>query len=302
MDKPFFKIIKYLLQILFVFGAIYGLVIFTVGMINPKPNAPIAVKRGQQREYVLSELKEAFSHFKLELPSRPESTIDIEEREIITIEILKTLQKKDIEAYRLVEGEEISLHIYDQKEKIFLIHFSTTSKTKKAPIVSVSKDIKQTHAIAIVLAGIGDKDIRKLTAIKQPLNFAISPYQPFSLRNAQQAAHNWHEILIDQRNLETESWNSLPFYSGVLVAKSASPPSAYIDVLSLESVKLVTFPQTNRLSMLLLNQIWEDALVRAEEHHSAIILIDITDKEISELTVWLENLPQNISLSLLSEV
>ena len=153
-----------------------------------------------------------------------------------------------------------------------------------------------------MLAGIGNKDIRNLTSIKQPLNFAISPYQPFSLRIAQQAAHHWHEILIDHRNLEQETWNSLPFYSGVLVEKSASPPSAYIDVLSLKSSKLVKFPEINQLNMISLNQTWDEALLLAKEHNSAIILIDIANKNTNELELWLENLPENISLSLLSEV
>lgn len=301
MEKSLFKIIKYILQISLALGILYGLVFFAVYIIDQKSSSPIAEKRGQQKGYVLSEVTDAFSHFELEPPAEKESTLELEERELITLEILKTLQKKDIEAYRLVEGDHISLHIYDQKEKIFFIQF-IPKKSTKPQALSLPNKIKQADSIAIVLAGIGNKDIRNLTSIKQPLNFAISPYQPFSLRIAQQAAHHWHEILIDHRNLEQETWNSLPFYSGVLVEKSASPPSAYIDVLSLKSSKLVKFPEINQLNMISLNQTWDEALLLAKEHNSAIILIDIANKNTNELELWLENLPENISLSLLSEV
>lgn len=302
MEKTFFQIIKYIAQVLLAIGVLWGLVVLSVNIVAPTSKIPTASKKGFKREYVISELTNELGHFNLDLPSRKESTITLEEREIITLQLVKALQKKNIEVYRLVEGENISLHIYDQNEKIFLLSFTSPEKKTAVNNISSVSEIKQSKSIAIVLAGIGNKDIRILTAIKRPLNFAISPYQPFSLRTAQQAAHHWHEVLIDHREIKEDAWDSLPFYSGVLVEEAASPLSAYIDVLSEKSPKLVTFPLERPLDIAQLNWIWEEALLKTKKHQTAIILIDIAEKDTSDLVFWLENLPKNISLALLSEV
>ena len=267
--------------------------------MDPDPNSLIAKKRGQSREYVLSEVSSVLEHFELELPDRAEVKINLEERAIISLEILRTLQKKNIEAYRLVDAERISLHIYDQKEKILLLHFHSPSKlqNKQVPFQSSGS----TKNIAVVIVGVGRRDISSLTQIKQPLTFAITPYQPFSLRTAQQAAHHWHEILIDQREM-APAWDSMPFYSGVLVEKASSPPSAHIDVLSLGSQKIVAIPRTEKLNFIRLNSAWEAAVIKTQKQSSAVILIDIEKKDISVLVTWLENLPSDISLALVSEV
>jgi hypothetical protein len=294
------QIIRYGFILVLVTIVLYGMVSLSFQLINPDSSTPIAKKRGFSREYVLAEVSSALDQFDLELPDSPEVKINLKEREIASLEILRALQEKDIEVYRLVETEHISLHIYDQKEKILLLHFHSSAKDLSNKRLSLQSFISKKN-IAIVIAGVGSRDIKSLTSCKQPLNFAIVPHQPFSLRTAQQAAHHWHEILIDQRE-RTTAWDSLPFYSGVLVERASSPPSSHIDVLSLGSQKIVEIPSAESLDFIRLNTAWEAAVLKAQEQDSAVILIDIQKRDISGLLTWLEDLPEGTSLALVSEI
>ena len=122
----------------------------------------------------------------------------------IANEFQSLLNELNIEAYTLnIDGIDSEIRIYNGHLLTHRLLFT--------PTIDISGWTKKTNTtkreralVSIIISGLGSRDILRLSRFELPLTLAIHPYEPFSLRIAQDAGVHYQEVLIDLRNEEID--------------------------------------------------------------------------------------------------
>ena len=126
--------------------------------------------------------------------------------------LLSTLQEQQIESYLLtIDDWDMDLYIYHEGILVYRLLFLQKISVPPIPVDTRPK-------IVIVISGLGETRHAELLQHPTPLTLASSPKAPFSPLMAIEAAKNWHEVLIDLRDLPPidNPIELLPFASGFL--------------------------------------------------------------------------------------
>ena len=125
-----------------------------------------------------------------------------------------TLIENEVENYHIaIDDADHEIYIYNLGILQYRILF-VQEKTAPAP----PKD--RVPMIAVVIGGLGFHNDTHITEHKEALTLAFSPKAPFSVSLAKQGGTQWHEIVVDTREMNTPKPETiLPFASGVLSSK-----------------------------------------------------------------------------------
>ena len=187
--------------------------------------------------------------------------------------------------YELTNGTKRTWRIYNRLGLQYEIVWTGTQAPSAMVTDTPTKFPKTTDGtVALILSGTDNKNLEPLINLATPINFALTPNSPFTLRNAVHAAHNWHEVLLDIRSLDEIEFDAVPFATALL---------------SDEPFPMSSLPahQINNLHQVYLdgsNTAWTvDASAR-------IWLLDISQHPVLTVKDWIEKLPKNIRLVRLS--
>jgi hypothetical protein len=135
------------------------------------------------------------------------------------------IDSEDIECYlSVLDGFDAAIRIYAGPTLTHHIMFSprTPLITEGAP----NSNLREQPQLAIIIANLGNRDLNVVTRHPLPLSIGICPYQPFSLRIAEDAAQHFHEVLSDLRctyNLKDSSILAIPYSSGSINTTPQTP-------------------------------------------------------------------------------
>jgi hypothetical protein len=262
-----------------------------------------AEKIGPSSSLVKIHIDELFLNNNLQIPNGLKMTVEVIEPDNIAQLLLDDLNSNNIEAYISKGDEHTELRIYDVSELRYRVRFVKKSKQFRIAAQNDSDLVK----IAIVFSDIGQSSITNITSIKEPVTLAIKPYSPFAMRIAQQAALQWHEVIMDVREIEEPNWNVIPYYSGILTNQQVYPPSKYITQL-FPSAYYPTDAGRNIKSGIIgfgisARSTLQQGITTALQSGQAIIIVSSQDPEISTVLNWIKtNDNSTIQMVLLSEI
>ena len=204
---------------------LYAITWFAFQMAQPLPNSPsLSVKEGQDLREVNQHIVQIFTEVNLPIPQNEILRLEVPNPEKIATIIYDQLRERKVDAYIFTAKEYVELRIYDIQQLRYRLRFA--KEEEMAPILNTSD--KESVKLSIVFCNVGDKDVNRILSLSKPITIAIQPNRPFSLRIAEKAALNWHEILVDVRFEDKPRWDTLPRYSGVLTNTPVTPLSTFV--------------------------------------------------------------------------
>ena len=128
------------------------------------------------------------------------------------------LEEEEIESYlSILDGFDAAIRIYAGATLTHHLLFSppTPPIEKGFP----KRTLREQPQIAIIIGQLGKRDLNQVTEHPLPLSIGICPFQAFSMRLAENAAQNYHEILSDLRCDYSDDHSgvmAIPYSSGVI--------------------------------------------------------------------------------------
>lgn len=294
---------KYLLPliggIIVVGGVILGIQFGFAFLMTDSNTLVIAQKKGSSQAETTRVVEDIFEEHNIQAPSLGVNSLKFQAPYSTQSSILDTLKENNIEVYVLTKDNDkdtsASWRIYNKNHLQYKIQW-TPSRTEKAlgtvnlstedapstisTLSTISTvDTTRKHPIAIVISGSKYKSLRPLINLSVPLNFALEPTSPFALRNAVEAARNWHEILLDIRFAEQFELTSIPFTTALL--SDHGMPSTHLSIINTNDIRRVDASQLSEHTGDISNRIW---------------LVNVADYSISEVADWIQSLPNHIQL------
>jgi hypothetical protein len=285
---------KYLLPliggIIVVGGLILGIQLGFAFLMTDSNTLVIAQKKGSSQAETTRVVEDIFEEHNIQAPSLGMNSLKFQAPYSTQSSILDTLKENNIEVYVLTKDNDkdtsSSWRIYNKNYLQYKIQW-TPSRTEKAlGTVNLSEEdapstisTTRKHPIAIVISGSKYKSLRPLINLTVPLNFALEPTSPFALRNAVEAARNWHEILLDIRFAEQFELSSIPFTTALL--SDHGMPNTHLSIINTNDIQRVDASQLSEYTGDISNRIW---------------LVNVADYSISEVADWIRSLPNHIQL------
>lgn len=260
-------------------------------------------KVGQSPSTVDNYVEEIFYSFNLPIPQQQNLTLEIDNPQKIAEKLHQKFSENNLEVYLSKGEQQVELRIYDITSLRYRIRFVDEEKQQIIPRLKDPEKVK----LAIVFSDVGESDITRIIKIDAPINIAIKPYAPFAMRIAKQAAHHWHEVLMDVREIESPTWDVLPFYSGILTHQLLAPPSSFI--VQLFPSSFFPLEDSDNLKSAITGigisarSTLQRGLKKALRDGEAIIVVSSIDPEVSIVLEWIEhNNNESIQLVFLSEI
>ncbi len=296
------EMIFYTFQGVIIVAAIYLISWLPIQLLLDENQNKKIVKVGQTPQVVDKYIQQSFNKLRIPLPNNQAFTIETINPKETSQGLHQDLINSGVEAYVSHGEQQSEMRIYDVKQLRYRIQFVLESDVP----VTTNIDREQVK-LAIVFSNIGDSDIQNIIKITEPISVAIKPYTPFALRVANKAALNWHEVLIDLREIETPEWDVLPFYSGILTHQLLAPPSNHI--IQLFPSTYVPSDQNKSLRSGIMGigssarSTLQRGLKKSLNSGQAIIIIDVEDPELHVVLNWIEHRDNDlIKLVFLSEI
>ncbi len=250
----------------------------------------VATKSGFGQQETKDIVDSAFAKVNLPQLELGDSTLSIASDEVLDT-LQEHLLEQNIEMYELNDKGNRTWRIYNRLGLQYNVVWkgldtpsTANTKTQVALTQNIAYD-ETVGTVALILAGTEHKNLEPLIELTTPLNFALTPASPFTLRNAVHAAHNWHEVLLDTRSLAEIEFDAVPFATAIL---------------SDELFPMSNLPthQTNTLQQISLEN--SNGSNNTLDASAKIWLLDISEYPVRTVKQWIESLPKNIRLVRLS--
>lgn len=267
-----------------------------------------AEKQGISSLLVEQTITEIFASYTI-----PFSTVSYQQVVIspqIQHNIFADIKKAKIEMYEVHTNGHTQWHIYSVEKREFILEILDAT-TSPSPIASKTISSKSNASpsqnihtasvpltqnlpteVAIVFTGIQKKNIDAVLQITHPINFAIVPTDPFALHQAHKIAQQFHEIVIDTRDLEHFYIDAVPYASGI-IENSKNKTPAHWNHLVTNSI------DNPNATLITEQQFTKDTRMQIQQK---IVLIDISTIDPHDIVEWINEVSSQVHLRLLSEV
>ena len=269
---------------------------FGFSFLMTDSNTPIvAQKQGSSQAETTQIVEGVFKEHFLEVPSMGTNALQYQSTYSTQTTILDKLRENNIEVYVLTKANNTSTswRIYNKNGLQYNIQWINTLDQPSLTLTPIIKDTNsftmhtvdttRKYPVAIVISGSKYKNLRPLINLTTPLNFALEPTSPFGLRNAVEAARNWHEVLLDIRFASQFELDNIPFTSALL--SDHGMPNTHLQVINTNDIQQVQLSNFSEFTGDASNRIW---------------LINVAEHSISEVADWVGSLPKHIQLVRLS--
>ena len=281
MDRNYKTIAFGIFKVGLILGLIFwGLNWISIQSISAPSQKIVATKRGWNAKDLEELVQKEFANNHLEIPPNGESRQPIPASNILE-SLLEDFKAAKVEIYALEDQNELQWRIYNKSTLQFQIFFSKTTQKSSLTISKLPTGPKP--LLSIILTGWDFRNAENIVQFKEPLNFLLSPKSPFSLSNAQMAAHHWHEIIMDGQNATEWYFNSIP-YTYVVLTKDRPKTPVNWSILHPSTVQEVDIDSTIPLHT-----------------ESSIWLVNVKDFSSEEIHKWLKVIQGQYALLLLSE-
>ena len=267
---------RFMIGFVVLFTTLFG-IHYTFQQLTTLSNTPvIAEKSGLNEREVTALVTAAFEAVSAKPPTQ--ATENRTESPDQQEAILTAIRKTGIELYVLEKSERTLWRIYNNnglQHVLTFLKIQTPSAKKPLKVA----DSAPRGPVVLIITGTKYKDVTPLMDLDIPLNVALEPTSPFSLKNAVTAANHWHEVILDTRNASEFTIDTIPFVTAVL--SKTDIPLPFINVVLDEELTDITIGQED----LPQNNIW---------------VLDISDGSTAAVRDWLTSLPETIQFRRIS--
>ena len=288
-------VLPFLGGILTVYVIILGIQLGFSFLITDSNTPIVAQKQGSSQAETTQIVEDIFEEHLLEVPSLGMNTLQYQTTYSTQTSILDELKERNIEVYVLTKSNNTSTswRIYNKNGLQYNIQWTNTLSQPSVTLTPTTNDTNgftnptvdttRKHPIAIVISGSKYKNLRPLINLTTPLNFALEPTSPFGLRNAVEAARNWHEVLLDIRFASQFELDNIPFTSALL--SDHGMPNTHLPVIKTNDLQEIQMSTLSEFTGDVSHRIW---------------LINVAEHSISDVADWVGSLPKHIQLVRLS--